>query len=101
MAGFAACLSAIFLQKGDYADKFYPNIGELPIVVVLLGVLGLCAMIGMTYDEASKTLTIGERKGEFPGMLKERVFNVIPVSKDGVGKAKTVKYNGLAMKVVL
>ena len=46
MAGFAACLSAIFLQKGDYADKFYPNIGELPIVVVLLGVLGLCAMIG-------------------------------------------------------
>lgn len=46
MAGFAACLSAIFLQKGDYADKFYPNIGELPIVVVLLGVLGLCALIG-------------------------------------------------------
>ena len=46
MAGFAACLSAIFLQKGDYADKFYPNIGELPIVVVLLGVLGLCAIIG-------------------------------------------------------
>ena len=46
MAGFAACLSAIFLQKGDYADKFYPNIGELPIVVVLLGVLALCAMIG-------------------------------------------------------
>ena len=46
MAGFAACLSAIFLQKGDYADKFYPNIGELPLVVVLLGVLGLCAIIG-------------------------------------------------------
>ena len=46
MAGFAACLSAIFLQKGDYADKFYPNIGELPIIVVLLGVLGLCALIG-------------------------------------------------------
>lgn len=28
-------------------------------------------------------------------------FNIIPVSKNGVGKAKTVKYNGLAMKVVL
>ena len=46
VAGFAACLSAIFLQKGDYADKFYPNIGELPIIVVLLGVLAICALIG-------------------------------------------------------
>jgi len=45
-AGFAACLSAIFLQKGDYADKFYPNIGELPIIVVLLGVLLICGFIG-------------------------------------------------------
>ena len=46
VAGFAACLSAIFLQKGDYADKFYPNIGELPIIVVLLGVLAICGFIG-------------------------------------------------------
>ena len=46
VAGFAACLSAIFLQKGDYADKFYPNIGELPVVVVLLGVLAICGFIG-------------------------------------------------------
>ena len=47
VAGFAACLSAIFLQKGDYADKFYPNIGELPVIVVLLGVLAICGFIGM------------------------------------------------------
>ncbi|MDD6144609.1 MAG: beta-methylgalactoside transporter [bacterium] len=46
VAGFAACLSAIFLQKGDYADKFYPGIGELPIIVVLLGVLAVCGFIG-------------------------------------------------------
>ena len=46
VAGFAACLSAIFLQKGDYADKFYPGIGELPIIVVLLGVLLICGLIG-------------------------------------------------------
>ena len=46
VAGFAACLSAIFLQKGDYADKFYPNIGELPVIVVLLGVLAICGFIG-------------------------------------------------------
>ena len=62
---------------------------------------GLCAMIGMTYDEASKTLTIGERKGEFPGMLKERVFNVIPVSKNGKGKPQAVKYDGTAAVVAL
>ena len=47
VAGFAACLSAIFLQKGDYADKFYPEIGELPVIVVLLGVLAICGLIGV------------------------------------------------------
>ena len=48
VAGFAACLSAIFLQRGDYGDKFYPGIGELPIWVVLIGVLAICALIGAT-----------------------------------------------------
>ena len=46
VAGLAACLSAILLQKGDYAQKFYPNLGELPILVVLLIVLAVCAIIG-------------------------------------------------------
>jgi len=62
---------------------------------------GAYAMIDFTYDDSMRLLSIGEYKGEFPGRLEERTFNVIPVSKDGVGKAKTVKYNGLAMKVVL
>ena len=62
---------------------------------------GLCSMIGFDYDEDMKILTIGDRKGEFPGMLEERVFNVIPVSKDGVGKKQTVRYDGLSVKVVL
>ena len=32
VAGFAACLSAIFLQRaGDYSNKFYPALGNLPI----------------------------------------------------------------------
>ena len=46
VAGLAACLSAILLQKGDYAQKFYPNLAELPILVVLLIVLAICAIIG-------------------------------------------------------
>jgi alpha-D-xyloside xylohydrolase len=62
---------------------------------------GAYAMIDFSYSESDKTLSIGERRGEFPGMLEERTFNVIPVFKDGIGESKTVKYGGQAMKVVL
>ena len=62
---------------------------------------GAYSMIGFTYSEADRTLTIAERKGEFPGMLKERVFNVIPVSEKGTGKAVKVSYDGNTMNVVL
>ena len=62
---------------------------------------GAYAVIQFDYDEAAKTLKIADRKGEFPGMLKERVFNVIPVSKDGKGKAHVVKYDGTAAVVAL
>ncbi len=43
---------------------------------------GQYVTIPFRYSEADGTLTIGERKGEFPGMLKERTFTVIPVSKE-------------------
>ena len=63
---------------------------------------GAYAMVEFSYDDSMRLLSIGEYKGgDFPGKLEERTFNIIPVSKNGVGKAKTVKYNGLAMKVVL
>lgn len=62
---------------------------------------GLCSMIDFTYDCRAGSLKIGERRGEFPGMLKERVFNVIPVSENGVGKVHTVHYDGSAVAVVL
>jgi len=62
---------------------------------------GAYAMIDFYYDEASKTLKIGERQGEFPGMLKERTFNVIPVSKAGKGAAQSVRYTGEAVEVSL
>ena len=52
---------------------------------------GMYTMIPMKYDEATKTLVIGERQGEFPGMLKERTFTVVTVNKE---KGVTVKYNG-------
>ena len=62
---------------------------------------GLYSMIEFEYDDKMKLLSIEEREGEFPGMLQERTFNIIPVSKNGVGKTQTVRYNGLSMKVVL
>ena len=55
---------------------------------------GLYSMIGFTYDDTAGTLKIAERKGEFPGMLKERIFNVIKVSKQGRSKPVKVVYDG-------
>ncbi len=46
VAGLAACISAILLQKGDYSQKFYPNLGEIPIWSVLLIVMAVCAIVG-------------------------------------------------------
>ena len=62
---------------------------------------GLYSMIEFSYNDRMKLLSIEECKGEFPGMLEERTFNIIPVSEKGIGKKQTVKYNGLSMKIVL
>jgi alpha-D-xyloside xylohydrolase len=43
---------------------------------------GECSTIKFSYDESSGELTIGERNGEFKGMLKERVFNIVWVTRD-------------------
>ena len=49
----------------------------------------------------------GDRTGDFPGMLKERTFNVVKVSKDQPqpfdlkAKGTTVKYDGKAQTVKL
>ena len=42
---------------------------------------GKFATIQFNYTEASKSLTIGDRQGNFDGMLKSRVFNVVVVTK--------------------
>ncbi len=43
---------------------------------------GKYATIDIHYNESEKTLTIGQRKGSFPGMLKKRRFNVVTVSRE-------------------
>ncbi|MBQ8674181.1 MAG: DUF5110 domain-containing protein [Bacteroides sp.] len=61
---------------------------------------GAYATIPLTYDEESRTLTIGERQGSFPGMLQERTFRIVSVSKehpqpfDLNAKGQTVNYTG-------
>ena len=62
---------------------------------------GVYATIAFHWDDAKRQLTIDDRKGSFPGMLKERTFNIVLVGKDhGTGVEitdnpdKTVRYQG-------
>ena len=58
---------------------------------------GAYTEIPLSWDEASRTLTIGARKGAYDGMLKSRRF-VVDVPG---GKSKTVNYTGRAVTVKL
>jgi len=67
---------------------------------------GKFATIPITWNEAKHTLEIGKRAGEFPGMLKNRTFNIVWVSENhGAGVPLTEKpdavvhYTGKAMKI--
>ena len=61
---------------------------------------GRYSNINISYNEAEKTVTIGEREGEFPGMLHKRTFIIVPVSAnkaqgyDPEAKGIVVKYDG-------
>jgi alpha-D-xyloside xylohydrolase len=69
---------------------------------------GIYSLIQIKWDDKNNTLTLGEREGEFPGMLKERTFNIVIVDKNkGTGlnpvanPDKTVKYSGKEIKIKL
>ena len=69
---------------------------------------GKYATIDITYDDASKTVNFGACKGQFPGMLKNRRFNVVLISADSAKplnldnpEGKMVQYNGKAVSVKL
>ena len=62
---------------------------------------GLCSTIAFHWDDSKKVLTIGDRKGEFPDMLKNRQFRIVLVgSRHGAGDSlmqkvdKIVSYKG-------
>jgi alpha-D-xyloside xylohydrolase len=54
---------------------------------------GAYSTITFTWNDASKTLTINNRKGSFPGMITARKFNVTAILNN-VKTNKTVNYNG-------
>lgn len=55
---------------------------------------GKYATIDFNYDEATKTLTISDRKGDFDGMLKNRRFNVVCISPKAPRALSLINPNG-------
>ncbi|MBO4215542.1 MAG: DUF5110 domain-containing protein [Bacteroidaceae bacterium] len=69
---------------------------------------GKYATIDITYDDATKTVSFGARKGQFNGMLKNRRFNVVLITKDHPKpldlvnpEGEMVEYNGKAVSIQL
>jgi len=67
---------------------------------------GVHATIPIHWDDASHTLTIGERQGQFPGMLQSRTFQIVFVGEGhgiGIGATgtpdKVVTYDGKEVSV--
>ena len=51
---------------------------------------GAFTRISFRWDDKSRTLTIGRRQGEYPGMLKSRTFRLVLPD----GASRRVPYNG-------
>lgn len=69
---------------------------------------GAFARIPIKWDDAGRKLTIGERRGKYPGMLETRTMRVVLVTKEHeaafsheVTGAKEVPYEGKAVTVTL
>lgn len=67
---------------------------------------GAHASIPMKYNESTGTLTIGDRKGRFDGMLESRQFKIVWISKDNkigidtpASVHQTVIYTGKALTI--
>ena len=69
---------------------------------------GNYSTIDFKWDDSTSTLSIGQRNGNFNGMLKKRTFKVVLASTEsGIGmeenspQSKTINYNGKAVFVKL
>lgn len=55
---------------------------------------GMYATINFHWDDANKILTIGKQEGNYPGIIKERQFNIVTPN----GKKYHINYNGSEIK---
>jgi len=69
---------------------------------------GIYATIPFQWNNKLRTLTIGQRKGNYPGMLQQRKFRIVIVNEaKGIGQDETsqydatIAYDGSEQKVVL
>ncbi len=67
---------------------------------------GVYATIPLHWDDKAQTLTLGDRKGQFPGMLESRTFRIVFVRENhGIGVTaadeadKVVQYSGKQVTV--
>lgn len=67
---------------------------------------GVYSVIPLIWDDEKGILTIGQRRGKFPGMQKKRTFNIVivePGKGDGISVSKqpdlTIRYTGQAQKL--
>ncbi|UCE06016.1 MAG: DUF5110 domain-containing protein, partial [bacterium] len=86
---------------GDYRFELYEDEGDNYNYEH-----GAYSIIPINWDEKQQTLTIGDRKGFFPGMLEKRTFHVVRVRLDiGTGvdveeyPDAVVVYEGKAVQV--
>lgn len=57
---------------------------------------GAYSTITFTWNDKSKKLTVGERKGKFPGMLANRTFKIVFVDNSkGIGAEPTEKFDSV------
>ena len=62
---------------------------------------GAFSTIEFSYNNKSRILTIGARKGSFDGMINNRRFRVILIKNGNKSQAKTVSYSGKKVSVSL
>ncbi|HEX9600937.1 MAG TPA: DUF5110 domain-containing protein, partial [Mariniflexile sp.] len=68
---------------------------------------GNFSKIAFNYNDASKTVTIEDRQGAFEGMLKNRTFEIVTISKEQPkafiydAKGKTIEYDGKKQTISL
>jgi alpha-D-xyloside xylohydrolase len=86
---------AVFNLYEDQNDNYNYESGEY-------------AIIPMVYNEDSHTLTIDQRKGQFSGMIKDRIFKVVVVKEGrgtGIGTVEQpdiiINYDGTKQTVEL